>query len=98
MHTASLPSAALEVVQGEPVDLMLVDILMPEMNGMQLVEKAHALNPEIKVLMMTGYSTAGILEQVTEANLPVLWKPFTPETLIARVRGVLDGDVDQTPG
>jgi len=91
----SRPVAALERVRHEPVDLMLVDILMPEMNGMQLVTKVLALRPDIKVLMMTGYSSAGILEQVSEAGLPVLWKPFTPTTLIAQVKDVLNGNTDQ---
>ncbi|HIF40842.1 MAG TPA: response regulator [Planctomycetes bacterium] len=96
--TKSRPIEALELLQHEQVDLMLVDILMPEMNGMQLVEKALAQYPDIKVLMMTGYSTTGILKQVDEAELPVLWKPFTPSALLEKVREVLDGKVEQTPG
>jgi PAS domain S-box-containing protein len=94
----SQPTLALESLRDEPVDLMLVDILMPEMNGVQLVKKALTLNPDMKVLMMTGYSSAGLLEQVAEDELPVLWKPFTPATLTAKIREVLDGDVDHTPG
>ncbi|HJM58809.1 MAG: hypothetical protein CMJ98_08050 [Planctomycetes bacterium] len=97
VHLESRPVAALERVRHEPVDLMLVDVLMPEMNGMQLVTKVLALNPDIKVLMMTGYSSTGILEQATEAGLPVLWKPFTPTALIAQVKDVLDGNVGQAP-
>ncbi len=96
VHLESQPIAALERVRHEPVDLMLVDILMPEMNGMQLVTQVLALNPDIKVLMMTGYSSDGILEQVAEADLPVLWKPFTPTVLIAQVKEVLEGNPDQT--
>jgi PAS domain S-box-containing protein len=85
------PIRALEIVRDEEIDLMLVDILMPEMNGVQLVKEVRALKPSMKALMMTGYSSSGILEQVTAADLPVLWKPFTPSTLAERVRELLDG-------
>jgi hypothetical protein len=46
--------------------------------------------------MMTGYSSAGILDQIAEEGLPVMWKPFTPTALIERVRQVLDDNLELT--
>jgi DNA-binding NtrC family response regulator len=96
VQVESRPTLALERMRNETVDLMLIDILMPEMNGVQLVKKIHPLNPNAKVLMMTGYSSAGILDQIAEEGLPVMWKPFTPTALIERVRQVLDDNLELT--
>ena len=91
------PEAALQLLRDEPFDVAVTDLRMPGMDGLEFLKRSKKIRPRCEVLMMTGYSSAGILEQVTEANLPVLWKPFTPTALIAQVRDVLDGNADQTP-
>ncbi|HEU4681886.1 MAG TPA: PAS domain S-box protein, partial [Gemmatimonadales bacterium] len=73
------------------IDLVLTDLVMPEMGGNELVERIRAHNPEVRVLFMSGYS-----DRLTVGNgsarppTGFLEKTFTAETLIRRLREVLD--------
>jgi CheY-like chemotaxis protein len=67
--------AALTILRNNPaMDVLISDMRMPGMNGYQVAERAQALRPDIKVLMMTGY--AHDATPVKQASLPVLYKPF----------------------
>ena len=74
-----------------PVHLLLTDVIMPGMNGRELAERILALQPQIRVLFMSGY-TADVapLEGGLKGIGALLTKPFTPDELGHRVRGVLD--------
>jgi FixJ family two-component response regulator len=65
---------------------------MPEMNGRELTKKLMPLRPDMKVLFLSGY-TADIIssEGVVEDEIHFLQKPFSFQTLTAKVREVLDG-------
>ncbi len=72
-------------------DLMLTDVIMPEMNGKDLAAKIKELKPELKILFMSGYTgeemrTRGVLEP----GMNFIQKPFTPDSLIAKVVEVLN--------
>ncbi len=74
-------AAALHHVQADgPVDLVLTDVVMPQMSGTELAAAVGALRPELPVVLMSGYSErfvrAGAAEQVLE-------KPFTADALVA---------------
>lgn len=71
------------------IDLVLTDVVMPQMNGFELGEKLGKENPEVKVLYMSGYrdNPAGVQ---LSGNQAFLHKPFTPDTLLEKVREVLD--------
>ena len=72
------------------IKLLITDVVMPEMGGMELARKLSAERPSIKVLYVSGYSESDISEQgVLEAELEFLEKPFTPQVLIRKVREVL---------
>ncbi len=74
-----------------PIDLVLTDVVMPELGGIELIEALAAERPDTAVLVMSGYlepDTA--LDAIYEAGLPFLPKPFSPDTLSAAVRAVLD--------
>jgi PAS domain S-box-containing protein len=73
------------------IHLLLTDVVMPQMSGRVLAERFSALHPEAKVIFMSGYTDDAIVRHgVLEAGTPYLQKPFTPFTLAAKVREVLD--------
>ncbi len=72
-----------------PIELLLTDVVMPQMNGKQLADRVVSLRPAIKVLYMSGY-TDGILVNELSAGAAFLQKPFTPSVLTSKVRETLD--------
>jgi signal transduction histidine kinase/ActR/RegA family two-component response regulator len=89
---ASGPTEALQIIDGgEDVLLLFTDVVMPEMNGRQLVEKALAIRPGLKVLYTTGYTRNAIVHNgAVDPDAPFLSKPFTIDHLANKVREVLD--------
>jgi CheY-like chemotaxis protein len=75
----------------DPIDLLLTDVVMPRMNGHELVELARPLRPEMRILYVSGYSEEAITRQgqLTE-GIELLAKPFTPGVLTAKIRTLLD--------
>jgi len=92
--TASDGDEALRVLrefQGT-VGLLLTDVIMPKMNGWELVERARALKPEVKVLFMSGYPEKDVdADGSLSTREPFLSKPFSPKVLKEKVRGILEG-------
>ena len=91
---ASLPSEALELVrhQGTDIDLLLTDVMMPEMNGRELYRHAHAIRPGLRVMYMSGYSPSGVFrEGVLEPGVAYLAKPFSLQQLAEQVRDAIEG-------
>ena len=77
----------------EPIHLLLTDVVMPRMSGVQLVERCREVGPEFKVLYMSGYAESMIMhpeELVTGINC--IRKPFTVHSLARKVREILDQD------
>ena len=72
---------------GGKFDLVLSDLVMPQLNGIDMVEKMRKVSPELKVLFMSGYSDR--IDEVTNANFDFLPKPFTPDQLLKAVRAIL---------
>jgi two-component system cell cycle sensor histidine kinase/response regulator CckA len=74
-----------------PIHLMVTDILMNGMSGVELAERLAFERPEMKVLFATGYP-AGLAERatLTQDDAPLLKKPFTGRALVAKVREVLE--------
>jgi two-component system cell cycle sensor histidine kinase/response regulator CckA len=84
---------ALEIAARHPgaIDLLVTDVIMPGMSGPRLSERLCVVRPRIKVLFISGYADAEIAERgVLNAETALLQKPFTPDTLLLRVREVLD--------
>ncbi len=74
-----------------PIDLIATDVVMPEMNGSQLVEKVLEARPTIRVLFMSGYTDDEVMRRgVIDGQTAFLQKPFTPDLLAHKVREVLD--------
>ena len=83
---------ALELIQRNAIDLVLSDVILPEMSGTDIASRVEALRPCVPVMLMSGYSaqTCRRLRNVPE-NVTFLQKPFTPARLAAAVRQNLDG-------
>ena len=90
---ASLPDDALILAKqhASPIDLLLTDVVMPQMNGRELAEKLTELHPEIKVLYTSGYAQNVIAHHgILDEGLHFIAKPYSLKTLAARLCEVLD--------
>jgi two-component system, cell cycle sensor histidine kinase and response regulator CckA len=75
----------------EDIDLVLTDVVMPEMGGHELIERLRQRHPELRVLFMSGYAERALTHDGSvPSGTGYLEKPFTVETLMRRLREVLD--------
>jgi CheY-like chemotaxis protein len=75
----------------EPIQLLITDVIMPEMSGRELADRLAPLRPEMKVLFMSGYTDNAIVHQgVLEEGANFIQKPFPTDALAHKVREVLD--------
>jgi two-component system, cell cycle sensor histidine kinase and response regulator CckA len=97
--TAASGKEALHLFEVWPdlkVDLLLVDIIMPEMNGIELASRLRDVRPDAPVLYFSAYSDQEPLRPLLARGLPYIAKPFTSLQLTKRVREVLDGPKSST--
>jgi CheY-like chemotaxis protein len=84
---------ALELVERnhQPIDLVISDVVMPELSGRELGSRLAVLRPELPVLYMSGYTGEDVIQRgLLEPGVPFQQKPFTPEGLARKVREMLD--------
>jgi PAS domain S-box-containing protein len=90
---ASSPSESLRLAQAHPgeIDLLMTDVVMPEMSGLDLAKKLLADHPKLKHVFVSGY-TANVIAHhgVLEPGVHFVQKPFTMKELAAKIRHVLD--------
>ena len=73
------------------IQLVLTDVVMSGMNGVELAKQLTLRHPEAKVVFMSGYAgKAVILHEILHPGMPYIQKPFTPEALARKIRKVLD--------
>ena len=76
---------------GDKIDLLLTDVVMPGMSGNEMSRVLLVKHPDMPVLYMSGYTDDAIVQHgVLEAGINFLQKPFTPAALAVKVREVLD--------
>lgn len=91
--SASNPNAAIEIGKAHPgeIDLLLTDVIMPEMNGRDLAGKISELFPSLKCLFMSGY-TANVIAHhgILDEGVKFISKPFSKYHLSVKIREALD--------
>jgi two-component system, cell cycle sensor histidine kinase and response regulator CckA len=90
--TAADGAEALELVRGrgDPVRVVVSDIVMPRFNGVQLLEALSLSHPDLPIILMSGYAPTQLAERGIATPCSVLAKPFAPEVLLAEVRRCID--------
>ena len=78
-------ASALPLLQSEPFDLLLTDIVMPEMDGIELAQKAAEIAPDIRVMFITGFAAVALKAGRKTPDAKVLSKPFHLRDLVAEV-------------
>lgn len=74
----------------EPVHLMLTDVVMPKMPGSELARRVSRMRPEIRIVLMSGFSEDPVVRSYQCTPTPFIAKPFTAATLYSTIRQALD--------
>jgi CheY-like chemotaxis protein len=96
---AESPERALEIAADpeQRIDLLLTDLVMPQIDGHKLAQQITTRHPHIRVLFMSGYADQAILADTTLDLEPFLEKPFSANDLAQRIRDALDTPLDAPP-
>ncbi|MDB5669757.1 MAG: response regulator [Alphaproteobacteria bacterium] len=78
-------TAALPLIESEVFDLLLTDIVMPEMDGIELAQKAATIAPDMRVMFITGFAAVALKAGKAAPSAKVLSKPFHLRDLVAEV-------------
>jgi two-component system cell cycle sensor histidine kinase/response regulator CckA len=91
MQTSNSGSEAVECLAKNNFDLVLLDILLPDMNGHQIMDYINSQSPETLVIVLTGHaSVESAVESLRRGAYDYLRKPFEPEELLTTVKNALD--------
>ena len=86
-------TAAVPLLVESDYDLLLSDIVMPEMDGIELAQKCNEVSPHTKVMFITGFAAVTLKASREQPHAKVLSKPFHLRDLILEVERVLDDRV-----
>lgn len=85
-------TAALPILEQERFDLLLTDIVMPEMDGIELVQKASSIDPGMRVMFITGFAAVALKAGKANPEARILSKPFHLRDLVAEVDRLFQPD------
>lgn len=81
---------ALDRLKQEPFTLLLTDIVMPRMDGIELARRASTLDPDIKIMFITGFAAVTLNSETQPKDSRVLSKPFHLRDLVREVDKLLE--------
>jgi CheY-like chemotaxis protein len=89
---ASTPHAAMAIFElhAREIDLLLTDVVMPEMSGPALAQRFVGMRPELQVLFISGYATPALAREMENPKMKFLSKPFQAAALVAAVRDIFN--------
>ena len=87
--SADKPSEALRICEAQPVDVLISDVLMPEMDGGRLAERFLQLRPQGRVMLISGQAKLPAAARLP--NVRFLRKPFFPSVLVQQLRELMEG-------
>ncbi len=74
-----------------PIHLLVTDVMMPDLTGPVLASRLRALQPDLRVLFISGFHDSAMVQQFASLKgFPLVPKPFTPDGLLRAVAGVLE--------
>lgn len=89
--TAGSAQEALEAMEREGVGILLLDVKMPNKDGLSLLKEVKEKWPNVPVIIMSGYATKDMVEEVSRAEAATfIEKPFTPDEIMQAVAGVIE--------
>jgi DNA-binding NtrC family response regulator len=89
--TAGSALLALDILSKETFDVVILDVRMPEMNGIEALRKIRAIDPFLEVIIMTGYASVETAREImTTGAFDYLLKPYTIETLLEKIEAAYD--------
>ena len=83
-------TAALPLLQSEEYDLLLSDIVMPEMDGIELAQRCSEINPNTRVMFITGFAAVALRASREEPRARMLSKPFHLKDLVLEVDRIFE--------
>ncbi|ULO24075.1 response regulator [Methylocystis sp. SB2] len=85
-------TAGLKIIEsGAPLDLLISDVGLPGLGGLQLADAARAAHPHLPILLITGYAGKSTETLQLAPNMELLRKPFTLDELAERVQAMFKG-------
>ena len=84
-------TAAIPLLESEPFDLLLTDIVMPEMDGIELAQRAGEIAADMRVMFITGFAAVTLKAGKAMPNARVLSKPFHLRELVMEVDRLFQG-------
>jgi CheY-like chemotaxis protein len=96
--TASSGGAALGLACNDQhaIDLALLDVMMPGMNGIELATRLRAAHPKLPIVLMTGYSILETKRIIGEHHYRIIWKPFRTDSLLRMIDNPLERSAGAT--
>ncbi len=90
--TAETGSAAIKKVEkGELFDLLILDIKLPDINGVEVLKAIKKINPQIVAIMMTAYSVENLIKEALELGASTcIYKPFDIEQVLDLIKKIID--------